>query len=98
MGDEVYGHSGSLVGSIGVISVQTALKRALDKNRIGFNEVASSDKLIESQFDPMGRTEIGDEQVEKWKKLQSEIFVPFKNHVLAYRDAKIDEISKVLSL
>ena len=67
MGDEVYAHPGSVVGSIGVISVQMALKRALDKNKIGFNEVSSSDKLIESLFDPMGRTDIEDERVEKLK-------------------------------
>ena len=67
MGDEVYAHPGSVVGSIGVVSVQSAFKRVLDKNKIGFNEVTSSENLIESQFDPMGKTEVEEEFVEKLK-------------------------------
>merc|ERR1712060_411799 len=34
MGDEVYTHETSMVGSIGVISVATAFKGVLDKNKI----------------------------------------------------------------
>ena len=54
MGDHVYSHPTSLVGSIGVISPTFALKGILDKNKIGYNEIATSQNLLEQKFDSIG--------------------------------------------
>ena len=91
IGDEVYAHNASIVGSIGVISQSSAFKRVLDKNKIGINQVASSNKLLEMEFDVMTRDEISDEAVEKTKWIQTEIFSTFKNHVLKHRATKFNE-------
>ena len=40
-----------------------AFKGALDKNKLGINEVTSSEKLLEHTFDPWGKTEISEEAV-----------------------------------
>ena len=91
MGDEVYTHDTSLVGSIGVISVAAAYKQAYDKNLIGINEVTSSGKLLETRFDPSNRDEISPELVETIKSMQSEIFVSFREHVNKHRESKFDK-------
>ena len=90
-GDESYAHPTSLVGSIGVISQLGAFKGALDKNKIGINEISSSTELLESTFDPYVKNEVSDEDVSKLKSMQDEIFVSFREHVLAHRAAKFDE-------
>ena len=77
-GDESYAHPTSLVGSIGVISQLGAFKGALDKNKIGVHEVSSSNELLESTFDPWSKNEVRDEDAEKLKLMQEEIFVSFR--------------------
>ena len=54
MGDKVYAHPTSLVGSIGVISMASAVKGVLDKNLVEFREVKTSANLLEHKFDPLG--------------------------------------------
>ena len=91
LGDEVYGHEASLIGSIGVISAATALRRVLDQNKIGITQVATSEKLQEVVFDSMSQEEVTEERRQHSIKIQEDIFDIFKDHVLNYRADKFNE-------
>jgi len=67
------------------------MKGVLDKNKIIRHEVSSGENLIEKRFDVFASTEINEEQVENIKKLQSEIFVTFRDHVLKHRESKFEK-------
>lgn len=91
LGDHVYAHETSLVGSIGVISAAAATKQILDKNKLVRHEVSSSDNLLETRYDPWGREEVSEETVGMIKKMQEEIFVTFRDHVMTHRESKFKE-------
>ncbi len=77
-GNKTFANKNSLVGSIGVISPQVAAKSLLDRNKVRRTTIATHENLLEVKFDPFSRDEFVD-------KIQEEIFVEFKEHVLKYR-------------
>lgn len=79
------------MGSIGVISAAAATKQILDKNKLVRHEVSSSDNLLETRYDPWGREEVSEETVGMIKKMQEEIFVTFRDHVMTHRESKFKE-------
>lgn len=91
IGDEVYAHETSYVGSIGVISQAAAFKKILDKNKIVLNQVSSSENLSETILDSLNSDEILPKKIERMKQIQSEIFATFKSHILKHRGTKFSD-------
>ena len=84
-GNKTFANKNSLVGSIGVISPQVAAKSLLDRNKIRRTTIATHENLLEVKFDPFSREVISPQFIEFVDKIQEEIFVEFKEHVLKYR-------------
>ena len=83
-----------MVGSIGVISPQVAAKSLLDRNKVRRTTITTHENLLEVKFDPFSREVISPQFIEFVDKIQEEIFVGFKEHVLKYRGQKLLPESK----
>lgn len=87
-GDTVYASAHSLVGSIGVISMNAATKDWLKLNKIERTHISTSPNLLESKYDPMLHSEVSESMMEETRERQDEIFREFKKHVLKFREGK----------
>ena len=66
----------------------------LDRNKISRTTIATSENLLELKFDPFSREVVSQQFIDFVDKIQEEIFVEFKEHVLKHRGNKLIPESK----
>ena len=89
-GDEIYGNSSSIVGSIGVISASFGFQDAIKK--IGIQRRVYTAGKNKSTLDPFKEEE--EEDIERIKKLQLELHSDFINVVKKSRGSKLKDPEK----
>lgn len=91
-GDEIYAHSSSIVGSIGVISAGFGFTELLEKIGVQRRVYTSGDS--KSQLDPFSAEKASD--IKHLKSLQNDIHEQFKDYVKSRRTDKLKEDEKKL--
>ncbi|MTI08292.1 S49 family peptidase [Curvivirga aplysinae] len=91
-GDEIYAHSSSIVGSIGVISAGFGFPELLEK--IGVERRVYTSGESKSQLDPFSKEKASD--IKHLKSLQNDIHEQFKDYVRSRREGKLTEEEKKL--
>ena len=86
-----YASAHSLVGSIGVISAQAAVRKILSGNQISQTHVTTSENLIEYRLDPMRADEVSEDNIQFVRSIQDSIFCEFEKHIKKHRGDKLDQ-------
>lgn len=96
-GHKVYANQSSIVGSIGVISMQLAVKGWLDRNNIERTAITTSENLLEYRLDPLRHVQLPQENIDYTNSIQASIFEEFKSHVLQHRKFNDQHLEQVFS-
>ena len=91
LGDTVYANKQSLVGSIGVITVQGAIKGFFDKNKLDRTQITTGEEIEDYKRDWTRYTEVSEKQREDLQNLLETMGEKFRAQVEKHRGEKLDK-------